>query len=83
MLAAVQELDRAMIVSKLKGARQRKRATGIKVEGRKSYSEASGRADGQSGQGAKAEGLTLRQVADRAGDGRASDAGRTCISLRQ
>jgi hypothetical protein len=28
VLAAVQELDKAMIVSKLKGARQRKRATG-------------------------------------------------------
>jgi hypothetical protein len=28
-----------MIVSKLKGARDRKRATGVKVEGRKNYAE--------------------------------------------
>jgi hypothetical protein len=30
---------KAMVVSKLKGARDRKRATGMKIEGRKSYSE--------------------------------------------
>jgi hypothetical protein len=37
VLAVVQELDKTMIVSKLNGARQRKRATGVKVEGRKNY----------------------------------------------
>jgi hypothetical protein len=35
----VSEFEKAMVVSKLKGARDRKRATGVKVEGRKNYSE--------------------------------------------
>lgn len=39
ILGAVSEFDKAMTVAKLKGARDRKRATGVKVEGRKSYSE--------------------------------------------
>jgi DNA invertase Pin-like site-specific DNA recombinase len=39
VLAAVQQLDRTMTVAKLRGARQRKRATGVKVDGRKSYAE--------------------------------------------
>ena len=39
VLGAVSEFEKAMVVSKLKGARDRKRATGIKVEGRKSYRE--------------------------------------------
>ena len=64
VLAAVQELDKAMIVSKLKGARQRKRATGVKVEGRKSYGEAVP-ATVERAKALKSEGLTLRQVADR------------------
>jgi DNA invertase Pin-like site-specific DNA recombinase len=64
VLAAVQELDRAMIVSKLKGARQRKRATGVKVEGRKSYAEGKPVVVARA-KSLKGEGLTLRQVADR------------------
>jgi DNA invertase Pin-like site-specific DNA recombinase len=64
VLAAVQELDKAMIVSKLKGARQRKRATGAKVEGRKSYGEAVPATVARA-KSLKAEGLTLRQVAER------------------
>ncbi len=39
VLGAVSEFEKAMVVSKLKGARDRKRATGVKVEGRKSYLE--------------------------------------------
>jgi DNA invertase Pin-like site-specific DNA recombinase len=39
VLGAVSEFEKAMVVSKLKGARDRKRATGVKVEGRKSYSD--------------------------------------------
>jgi hypothetical protein len=36
----VSEFDKAMVVAKLKGARERKRAlTGKKVEGRKSHAE--------------------------------------------
>jgi DNA invertase Pin-like site-specific DNA recombinase len=77
VLAAVQELDRAMIVSKLKGARQRKRATGVKVEGRKSYAEADrSRAAVERAKALKAEGLTLRQVAERlASEGHMTSAG--------
>jgi DNA invertase Pin-like site-specific DNA recombinase len=41
VLGAVSQFEKAMIVTKLKGARDRKRrATGLKVEGRKSYAEA-------------------------------------------
>jgi DNA invertase Pin-like site-specific DNA recombinase len=66
VLAAVQELDKAMLVSKLRGARQRKRATGVKVEGRKSYGEAEhSRSTVERAKALNAEGLTLRQVAKR------------------
>ncbi|HEY8380864.1 MAG TPA: recombinase family protein [Microvirga sp.] len=41
VLGAVSEFEKAMVVSKLNGARDRKRATGVKVEGRKSYMEIS------------------------------------------
>ena len=34
------QFEKAMLVSKLRGARERKRATGVKVEGRKSHAEA-------------------------------------------
>src|SRR3954471_23398752 len=39
VLGAVAEFDKAMTVAKLRGARDRKRATGVKVEGRKSHAE--------------------------------------------
>lgn len=39
VLGAVSQFEKAMLVGKLKGARDRKRATGVKVEGRKSYAE--------------------------------------------
>src|SRR5215218_9259731 len=39
VLGAVSQFEKAMVVSKLKGARDRKRATGVKVEGRKNYAE--------------------------------------------
>jgi len=39
VLGAVAEFDKAMTVAKLRGARERKRATGVKVEGRKSHAE--------------------------------------------
>src|SRR5262245_20761142 len=40
ILGAVSEFDKAMVVAKLKGARERKRVTtGKKVEGRKSHAE--------------------------------------------
>ena len=53
-----------MIVSKLKGARQRKRASGVKVEGRKAYAEAVPATVGRA-KALRADGLTLRQVAER------------------
>jgi DNA invertase Pin-like site-specific DNA recombinase len=39
VLGAVSEFEKAMLVAKLKGARDRKRRTGSKVEGRKSIAE--------------------------------------------
>src|SRR5689334_18978967 len=39
VLGAISEFEKAMLVAKLKGARDRKRRTGIKVEGRKSIAE--------------------------------------------
>jgi DNA invertase Pin-like site-specific DNA recombinase len=64
VLAAVQELDKAMIVSKLRGARQRKRATGVKVEGRKSHAEKNP-ATVERARALRAEGLTLKQITDQ------------------
>ena len=66
-----------MTVAKLRGARQRKRATGAKVEGRKSYGEAVP-AVVERAKALRAEALTLRQVADRlALDGYRTSAGTT------
>lgn len=39
VLGAVAEFEKAMVVAKLRGARDRKRRTGVKVEGRKSIAE--------------------------------------------
>jgi DNA invertase Pin-like site-specific DNA recombinase len=39
VLGAISEFEKAMLVAKLKGARDRKRRTGVKVEGRKSVRE--------------------------------------------
>jgi DNA invertase Pin-like site-specific DNA recombinase len=39
ILGVVSQFEKAMLVSKLRGARERKRATGVKVEGRKSHAE--------------------------------------------
>jgi DNA invertase Pin-like site-specific DNA recombinase len=39
VLGAIAEFDKAMTVAKLKGARDRKRAVWVKVEGRKNYAE--------------------------------------------
>ena len=36
---AFAQLEKARLVSKLRGARDRKRAVGVKVEGRRSYAE--------------------------------------------
>ena len=39
VLGAVSQFEKAMLVSKLRGARDRKRATGAKVEGRRTHQE--------------------------------------------
>jgi DNA invertase Pin-like site-specific DNA recombinase len=39
VLGAVSEFEKSMLVAKLRGARERKRRTGAKVEGRKSVAE--------------------------------------------
>lgn len=64
VLAAVQELDRTMTVAKLRGARQRKRATGVKVEGRKSYADQVPAAV-ERAKALRSSGLTLKQITDQ------------------
>ena len=39
VLGAIAEFDKAMTVARLRGARERKRTSGVKVEGRKSHAE--------------------------------------------
>ena len=39
ILGAVSQFEKAMLIAKLRGARDRKRATGVKVEGRPGYAE--------------------------------------------
>lgn len=39
ILGAISQFEKSMLVSKLRGARVRKKATGVKVEGRKSHAE--------------------------------------------
>jgi DNA invertase Pin-like site-specific DNA recombinase len=39
VLGAISEFEKTSLVAKLKAARDRKRATGVKVEGRRSHSE--------------------------------------------
>ncbi len=39
VLGSVSQFEKAMLVSKLRGARERKRATGVRVEGRKPHAE--------------------------------------------
>lgn len=46
VLGAVSEFEKAMLVAKLKGARDRKRRTGAKVEGRKAIAEMTKKPDG-------------------------------------
>jgi DNA invertase Pin-like site-specific DNA recombinase len=75
VLGAVSQFEKAALVAKLKGARQRKRASGVKVEGRKSYGEAVPATVGRA-KALKAEGLSLRQVTERlASEGYQTSAG--------
>jgi DNA invertase Pin-like site-specific DNA recombinase len=65
VLAALQQLDKAMTVAKLKGARQRKKAaTGLKVEGGKSYGELVPLTVSRV-RTLRASGMTLRAITDQ------------------
>ena len=64
MLGAIAEFDKAMTVSKLRGARQRKKAAQGNCEGRKSVSEINPRAAALA-RGGRAEGLVLHEIAER------------------
>jgi DNA invertase Pin-like site-specific DNA recombinase len=63
VLAAVQELDKAMTVAKLRGARQRKKAITGKCEGAKSYAE-SVPVTVERARALRATGMTLKQVTE-------------------
>jgi DNA invertase Pin-like site-specific DNA recombinase len=71
ILGAVAEFDKAMIVAKLKGARDRARRGGDKCEGRKSYSERSPElVAAAKALSAESPRLSLREIAARlAADG--------------
>jgi hypothetical protein len=72
ILGAVSEFDKAMVVAKLKGARERKRAlTGKKVEGRKSHAE--------QGQSTLRRGVLLGPSAELGSATLAGDASRPAI----
>ena len=64
ILGAVAQFDKAMTVAKLKGARDRKRATGVKVEGRKSHAEVRPEVV-ELVKKLRREGKTLRAIAER------------------
>src|SRR6476620_4967404 len=83
VLGAVSQFEKAMIVAKLKGARDRKRATGVKVEGRKSYAERKDKDGNATGQeliaAARAlnDGRSLREIsAALAGQGHTTRTGK-------
>ena len=68
VLGAVSEFEQAMVVTKLRGARDRKRKTGVKVEGRKSIAETRpeviGLARKLNRKAPKGGQRTLREIAD-------------------
>jgi DNA invertase Pin-like site-specific DNA recombinase len=64
ILGAVAEFDKAMTVAKLRGARDRKRATGVKVEGRLSHAQERPEVVGMA-KSLRALGLSLRSIAER------------------
>ena len=64
VLAAVQELDKAMTVAKLKGAKDRIRAAGGKAEGRDSYAELVPATVARA-KALRASGVTLKQITDQ------------------
>lgn len=76
VLGAVSQFEKAMLVSKLRGARERKRATGVKVEGRKSLAERSPEAVAIARQ-LHRENYSLREIsAELAADGHLNASGK-------
>jgi hypothetical protein len=81
ILGAVSEFDKAMIVAKLKGARDRVRRTKGKCEGRKAYAERAGGQElvalAQELRGAEGRPRSLRKIAaDLAARGYVTPSGR-------
>ena len=75
VLGAVSQFEKAMLVSKLRGARERKRATGVKVEGRKSLAEKRPQATALARQ-LHSEHYSLREIAtELAADGHLNSKG--------
>jgi DNA invertase Pin-like site-specific DNA recombinase len=64
ILGVIAEFDKDMTVAKLKGARDRKRASGVKVEGRKSHAELQPEVVALAKK-LRGEGKTLREIAAR------------------
>jgi DNA invertase Pin-like site-specific DNA recombinase len=64
ILGAVAEFDKAMTVAKLRGARERRRATGVKVEGRLSHAQERPEVVAMA-KSLHALGLRLRAIAER------------------
>ncbi|WP_439407931.1 recombinase family protein [Bradyrhizobium sp. DASA03076] len=76
VLGAVSQFEKSMLVSKLRGARERKRATGAKVEGRKRLAEARPETTALAREMHRA-GSSLREIsAELFADGHANSKGR-------
>lgn len=76
VLGAVSQFEKSMLVSKLRGARERKRATGAKVEGRKRLAEARPETTALAKEMHRA-GSSLREIsAELFADGHANSKGR-------
>jgi DNA invertase Pin-like site-specific DNA recombinase len=67
VLGAVSEFEKAMLVAKLRGARDRKRRAGVKVEGRKSIAEHTMEVDGRDGAATVERARSLARVRPKGG----------------
>jgi DNA invertase Pin-like site-specific DNA recombinase len=76
VLGAVSQFEKSMLVNKLRGARERKRATGVKVEGRRSLAETHPKTVKLARQMHR-EGSSLREIsAELAADGHLNSKGK-------
>lgn len=67
VLGAVSEFEKAMLVAKLRGARDRKRRLGVKVEGRKAIAEQTIEKDGRDGAATVALARSLARARPKGG----------------